>query len=320
MAEDVRRETIWCDSSDRTTRLHGYIWWPAKGIEPLAAVQLVHGMAEHIARYDEFARYLNSKGFLVFGHDFVGHGKSATSEQDCGDLPVENGANILVEDVHRVRTDVMVRINEAYGHLLPLFLFGHSLGSLVVRVYLARHGYGLKGAILSGTNFMPQRTAAILGRIARTTARTRGGSYHSKLLHKMGVGAYSQEIEGAKTDFDWLSHNEDNVSRYIADPKCGFMFTAGGYVAVADILHEACGRACVEAYPKDLPLLYISGTEDPVGEFGEGVSHSADFAHAGGVTDVRCRLYAGMRHEILNELGRQVVFDDIVSWMGGYLV
>lgn len=319
MAEDARRETIWCDSSDRVTRLHGYIWWPEEGVVPVAAVQLVHGMAEHISRYDEFARYLNSKGFVVFGHDSVGHGESSTSDQDLGDLPADNGADILIEDVHRVRTDAMARVSEVYGQLPPLFLFGHSLGSLIVRVYLARHGYGLRGAILSGTNFQPPRTTALMGKLARTTVRTRGGSHHSKLLHKMGVGAYSQEIDDAKTDFDWLSHNADNVNRYIADPKCGFMFTAGGYVAVADLLHEACEPECVDAYPKDLPLLYISGTEDPVGEFGEGVSKSADLAHAGGVTDVRCRLYAGMRHEILNERGRQVVFDDIVSWMGGYL-
>ena len=319
MAEDIRRETIWCDSSDKVSRLHGYIWWPEDGTVPRAAVQLVHGMAEYIGRYDDFARYLNSKGFVVYGHDHIGHGESVTSKDDWGNLPVETGKDIMIEDVHRVRTEALARINGAYNRQLPLFLFGHSMGSFVVRAYLARHAYGLSGAIICGTGFMPPRTSAIANTLARAIARTRGGDYHSKLLHKLGVGSYAQEIDDAETDLDWLSHNRDNVARYIADEQCGFMFSAGGYAALTDLTREVCMPECVASYPKDLPLLYIAGTEDPVGECGEGVSRAADLAHAAGVTDVRCRLYAGMRHEILNERGRQVVYDDIVSWMEGYL-
>ena len=319
MVEDVRRETIWCDSNDRVSRLHGYIWWPEDGVVPRAAVQLVHGMAEHIGRYDEFARYLNGKGFVVFGHDHIGHGQSVSSREDWGNLPVDGGAEILIEDVHRVRTDAMARISGAYGELPPLFLFGHSMGSFVVRAYLARHAFGLSGAIVCGTGFMPPRTSAAGNAMARLIARVRGGEYHSKLLHNMGVGGYAQDIEHPETELDWLSYNRENVERYMADDQCGFMFTAGGYATVTDLMRQVCSRECVEAYPKDLPILYIAGTDDPVGECGAGVSKAADLAHAAGVADVRCRLYAGMRHEILNERGRQVVFDDVVSWMEGYL-
>ena len=319
MADSVRRETIWCESTDGTSRLHGYIWWPEEGVTPHAAVQLVHGMAEYIGRYDEFARYLNSKGFVVFGHDHIGHGESVTSKDQWGNLPVEGGKEKMVEDVHRVRTEALARIAEVFGATPELFLFGHSMGSFVVRAYLSRHGEGLSGAIICGTGFMAPRTAAMGNRVARLVARTRGGDYHSKLLNNMGVGGYAKEIDDAETDLDWLSHNRDNVNRYIADEACGFMFTAGGYVTLTDLMHEVCTTACVSTYPKDLPLLYIAGTEDPVGECGEGVSKAADLAHSAGVADVRCRLYAGMRHEILNENGRQVVFDDVVSWMEGYL-
>ena len=319
MVEDVRRETIGCDSNDRVSRLHGYIWWPEDGVVPRAAVQLVHGMAEHIGRYDEFARYLNGKGFVVFGHDHIGHGQSVSSREDWGNLPVDGGAEILIEDVHRVRTDAMARISGAYGELPPLFLFGHSMGSFVVRAYLARHAFGLSGAIVCGTGFMPPRTSAAGNAMARLIARVRGGEYHSKLLHNMGVGGYAQDIEHPETELDWLSYNRENVERYMADDQCGFMFTAGGYATVTDLMRQVCSRECVEAYPKDLPILYIAGTDDPVGECGAGVSKAADLAHAAGVADVRCRLYAGMRHEILNERGRQVVFDDVVSWMEGYL-
>ena len=319
MTANVRRETIWCASSDRVTRLHGYIWWPADGVVPRAAVQLVHGMAEHIGRYDEFARYLNSKGFVVFGHDNIGHGESVISPEAWGDLPPTSGKDTLIDDVHVVRTEAVARIAEVYGSALPLFLFGHSMGSFVVRAYLARHGFGLAGAIVCGTGFMAPRSTAAGAALARLIVKTRGAQHRSKLLHKMGAGAYSQDIENAETELDWLSNNRDNVRRYIADKACGFVFTAGGYVVLMELLHEICLPECPANYPKDLPLLYIAGTEDPVGECGEGVSRAADLAHAAGVVDVRCRLYAGMRHEILNERGRQVVYDDIVSWMEGYL-
>ena len=319
MAEDVRRETIWCESTDKVSRLHGYIWWPEEGVVPRGVVQLVHGMAEYIGRYDEFARYLTTKGFCVFGHDHIGHGESVASKDDWGKLPLDGGKDILIEDVHRVRTEALARISGAYGELPQLFLFGHSMGSFVVRAYLARHGYGLSGAIICGTGFMPPRTAAAGNAVARTIAKLRGEDYHSKLLHNMGVGGYSKDIVDAETELDWLSHNKDNVIRYIGDEACGFMFSAGGYATVTDLMREVCSPECVESYPKDLPLLYIAGTEDPVGECGEGVSKAADLAHAAGVVDVRCRLYAGMRHEILNERGRKVVYDDVVSWMEGYL-
>lgn len=319
MTEDVRRETIWCDSTDRKSRLHGYIWWPEDGVAPRAAVQLVHGMSEYIGRYDEFARYLNDRGFVVFGHDHIGHGESVASRAEWGSLPAAGGKDILVEDVHRVRTDALARIAGAYGELPPLFLFGHSMGSFVVRSYLARHAFGLAGAILCGTRFMSPSAAAASNRIARLIVRVRGDGYHSKLLHNRGVGDYAKDIDGAQTTYDWLSRNHANVERYIADEACGFMFSAGGYAAVTELLAEVCSKACVASYPHDLPLLYIAGTEDPVGDCGEGVSLAADLAHGAGVTDVRCRLYSGMRHEVLNENGRQVVFDDVVSWMEGYL-
>jgi len=319
MAEDVRKETIWCGSTDGSSRLHGYIWWPEDGVYPRGAVQLVHGMAEYIDRYDAFARYLNRRGFVVFGHDHIGHGESVTSQEQWGCLPVSGGADILVDDVHVVRTEAMARVSGAYGELPPLFLFGHSMGSFVVRAYLARHSEGLAGAIVCGTGNMAPRTSMVANLLSRLIARMRGEDFRSKLLHNLGVGGYAQDIEGAETDLDWLSHNRANVEAYQADPACGFMFSAGGYATLTDLTRFVCTKECVDAYPKDLPLLYIAGTEDPVGDCGAGVSQAADLAHGAGVADVRCRLYAGMRHEILNERGRQVVFDDVASWMEGHL-
>ena len=217
MAEDIRKETIHCDSTNKVTQLNGYIWWPEEDVRPKAVVQLVHGMAEHISRYDEFARFLNSKGFVVFGHDHIGHGKSVASRDEWGCLPADGGMDILVEDTHRVRTEALARISGAYGVLPPLFLFGHSMGSFVVRAYLARHAYGLSGAIICGTGFMPPNTSAVGNAVARLIAHLRGDGYHSKLLHNMGVGGYAKDIEDAETELDWLSHNKENVAAYMAD-------------------------------------------------------------------------------------------------------
>jgi alpha-beta hydrolase superfamily lysophospholipase len=202
---------------------------------------------------------------------------------------------------------------------LPLFLFGHSMGSLAVRVYLARHAFGLSGALLFGTAFIPVRTAATARMLAQLVARVRGATSRSKMLDRAFMGTFNQDIDHPETPVDWLSFNRENVDRYLADKRCGFSFTAGAYYALATLLQESCSSSCAASYPHDLPLLFVSGTEDPVGEYGQDVSRAADLVHGAGVQDVRCRLYAGMRHEVLNEKGRKVVFEDVASWIEGHL-
>jgi alpha-beta hydrolase superfamily lysophospholipase len=322
--EKIRRYEVEFDSADATSRINASLWWRANPLDaatapeaivsPKGVVQIVHGMAEHVERYDEFARFLADAGYLVCGHNQIGHGASAPRQQ-WGCLPARGGRQVLVEDVHSLRRLVSQHVSDGTPH----YVFGHSMGSFTTRSYISRHGDGLAGAVICGTGFVPVAKSRAGRTLARLISRLRGEDYKSKLLHSMADGSYSKAVENARTEFDWLSHNEENVERYIADEACGFMFTAGGYVTLTDLMHEVCTVACVSTYPKDLPLLYIAGTQDPVGECGEGVSKAADLAHGAGVVDVRCRLYAGMRHEILNENGRQVVFDDVVSWMEGYL-
>lgn len=307
--DGVRQEEITFVSTDGMSKVHGYIWWPSPEHELIGVVQIVHGMCEHIERYDGFARWLAAAGFVVAGHDQVGHGQTTPRDQ-WGVLPAKTGRDVLVGDVQRLRELVS---SKAPG--VPYFVYGHSMGSFVVRAYLSEHATGLAGAVICGTGFVKPATSRLGNRLACLIASVRGDAAKSNLLHSMADGPYSKAIPNARTDFDWLSHNEENVQRYIADPACGFMFSAGGYATLTQLTAEVCVAECTKAYPAALPLLYIGGAEDPVGDCGKGVREAADLARSTGSTDVTCTVYDGMRHEILNETGHERVFTDVLAWL-----
>lgn len=294
-------------SSDGTTSLNVLVWRPEG--TPRGTLQLVHGMCEHISRYDGFARAAAERGWLVFGHDQVGHGDSCPPDQ-WGVIPAERGRDILVGDVGLVRQAVEAEAPEG-DH----FLFGHSMGSFVVRAYLETGAAGLSGAIICGTGFPAPAASRLGASLARTIARLRGNAHYSALLHSMADGPYTKAVPNHQTDFDWLSFDQDNVRRYIADPACGYRFSAGGYATLTSLTAEVCVPECTRRYPKDLPLLYMGGMEDPVGDNGAGVQKAADLAHSTGSTDVTVRLYEYMRHEVLNEAKRAKVYEGTLAWM-----
>jgi alpha-beta hydrolase superfamily lysophospholipase len=318
--EKTRRYEVEFDSADATSRINASLWWranpldaaaaPEATVSPKGVVQIVHGMAEHVERYDEFARFLADAGYLVCGHNQIGHGASAPRQQ-WGCLPARGGRQVLVEDVHSLRRLVSQHVSDGTPH----YVFGHSMGSFTTRSYISRHGDGLAGAVICGTGFVPVAKSRAGRTLARLISRLRGEDYKSKLLHSMADGSYSKAVENARTEFDWLSHNEENVERYIADEACGFMFSAGGYATLTDLTAEVCTLECAQRVPHQLPLLFIAGAEDPVGDMGEGVAKAADLARQAGSTDVTCKIYHGMRHEILNERDRRLVFGDVLSWL-----
>lgn len=309
---EVAREPFEFASTDGRTRVHAFLWRPQG--TPRATVLLVHGMAEHISRYDDFARFLAAHGIAVAGHDQIGHGET-TEPAHWGEMPLDGGARILVEDVHRLRQAAAGLV----GADVPTFVFGHSMGSFVARVYAARHGAGLAGVIICGTGFLPSAASHAAEAITWWLAFLRGEDYRSRLVDDMGVGSYAKAVEGAEGPLDWLSHNRANVVRYEEDPACGFMFSVGAYHAVAQLTSEADSPSCAEAVPHDLPLLYIAGMEDPVGSCGEGVRQAARLAREAGSTDVMVSLYPGMRHEILNEDGHERVYDDVLRWVAAHV-
>ena len=309
MQHDATTETVSFTSADGKTEIHGVIWWPEG--EPRGVVQLVHGMAEYIMRYEPFARFIKEKGYVVSGHDHLGHGKSVASKEDWGRIPAREGCDILVGDVGRMRGLVHERVDAG----LPHFLFGHSMGSFVVRVYLSECGFNLAGAIICGTGHIPPATSSAGNMLARLIAKTRGEDYVSKLLGDLSVGAYAKAIDNPRTELDWLSYNAKNVDDYIADEQCGFAFSAGGNATLTALTLKACSPACFKGIPNELPLLFIAGDGDPVGNMGEGVRTAVGMAEKSGSIDVTCTIYPHMRHEILNETNGKYVMQDIASWM-----
>lgn len=319
---EVAREEASFPSADGISTIHARWWLPARlgraaqradaaGNQfPRAVVQLVHGMAEHIGRYDRFAAFLAEAGFAVCGHDHIGHGKSASSPDDWGCLPPKTGADVMVEDAHRMRQLASERFPG-----VPHVIFGHSMGSFVVRSYVARHGEGLAGAVVCGTG----NQALLLSRsgnlLANLLCTLRGPRFVSGLLHNMAVGAYGKAVKDARTTDDWICTDPAVVDAYAADSACGYRFSAGGYAALTSLTAEVVTAACAARVPKELPMLFIAGAEDPVGDFGRGVEAAAGFAKSAGVADVTTILYEGMRHEVLNERGRERVWADVVEWM-----
>lgn len=309
------REEVTFESADGRSTIHACAWWPEGLPEqdglpaPRAVVQVVHGMSEHVRRYDEFARFLCAHGLVVCGDDHIGHGRSADAGRH-GCLPARGGADALVEDEDRMRRLVAARVAPGTPHVM----FGHSMGSYMTRVYLGRHGQGLAAAVICGTGTVPAATSAAGNLVARGIAAVRGEDHRSTLLDGMGAGAFSKAVPGS-TGLEWLSHNEENVTAYMNDPECGAMFSAGGYASLTALTREACSAACAARVPHDLPLLYIAGDGDPVGDMGRGVRAAAKLAQDAGSVDVTCTIYEGMRHEILNERDHERVYADVWAWL-----
>ena len=296
-------------STDGTSRVAGTLWHPEG--RPRAVAQLVHGMTEHIGRYDSFARFLAERGYLVCGHDHVGHGGTAASASDLGYIPARGGRHVLVGDVGRMRDLVRERVDPGVGH----FLFGHSMGSFVVRAYIAECGRFLNGAIICGTGQIPPALSAAGLRLAQLIASVRGERHVSRLLADLSVGSYAKRLDNPETPLDWLSYNRRNIEANMADELCGFPFTAGGYVTLMTLTSEVCTQECAERVPHDLPLLFIAGDHDPVGDMGQGPIAAAEIAREAGSVDVTCRIFCHMRHEILNEDASASVMSYVYDWM-----
>lgn len=299
-------------SADGETQIKALLWSPeGTTSNPKGIVQISHGMEEHLGRYVDFANYLATQGFVVCAHDMLGHGLSVTSDDKLSCLPLEGGKDILIEDAHELYKMVASR----YSRQTPYFVFGHSMGSYLMRAYVTRYGEGLAGAVFCGAGQQSSLISWAGNKLARWIAQSKGEDFQSPFLDSMGVGAFSKRIEGARTEFDWLCTDSAVVDEYIADPWCGVPFSAGAYATLTDLTGEVASSASVSAVPKDLPVLFIAGMLDPVGDNGKGVERSAEHLRRAGVMQVDVKMYENLRHEILNEPAKKDVYTDVVQWI-----
>ena len=278
--------------------------WPCEG-QAKGVVQLVHGMAEHIVRYSDAALALNAAGYHVVGHTPLGHGRLAKIKGYFAD---ENGWEAVLSDTHSVR-----RWAQEQFPGLPYFLLGHSMGSFVARCYALRHG-DLDGLIISGTGHFTKPILTAGGVIAGLQGLLGGAAKPCKLLHTMNFSANNKAVENPRTDCDWLTRDAAQVDRYAADPLCGFMFTAKAYGDMFDGLRMLYPEK-LSAINPEVPVYLFSGDRDPVGANGAGVRKVYEELKAAGVRDITLKLYEGGRHEMLNEINRSEVLEDLVAWL-----
>ncbi len=306
----VTREEFDLASSDGVSSVAGYIW-QAPGLQrPRAVVQLVHGMAEHILRYGPFAAYLACHGYLVVGHDHIGHGKTAQTPSCWGVMEPGRGADHLVGDVHRVRNFVAVQYPG-----VPHFVFGHSMGSFVVRNYLCAYGKGLAGAVVSATGWQPV-TATMAGKIVcDVIGKTRGWQHRSNFVHNLADGAYERAFgpeEGGK--LGWLTRDPAQRDLYAKDPACGFTFSVAAYHELFSLVARCQKRDRVSYMRSEVPVLLIAGGSDPVGSNGQAIPKVAALMRRCGVRHVTEKIYPDARHELLNETNRDEVYVDVLAW------
>ena len=305
----VRKEELTYKSRDRQTMLHAIRWIPEG--EPVAILQIIHGMQEYVDRYDEFANYLAERGILVIGNDHLGHGGSVGERGTYGYFCKNDPDTVLVRDAHRLK-----KMTQEDFPGVPCFILGHSFGSFVAREYITRYGTGIKGAIIQGTAFMPSGTVKSLGGLVNFLQVVMGEKYRSTMVNNMAFKGYLKKIPNPRTQQDWLSHNEASVDKYVADPACNFVFTLNGFKTMAELLKRIQDTDKMEDIPKDLPILITAGKEDPVGNYGEGPEKLYNiYKNDLQIKNVDLKLYDGMRHELQQEIGREQVYADQYEWI-----
>ena len=303
----VRSEFTFLSADDRTP-IHAVEWLPEG--QARAVLQISHGVSEYILRYEPFAEYLTARGFAVAGHDHLGHGQSVAEGSARLYFGPRGSWNWVVDDIDQRRNLAKAKFPQ-----VPYFLMGHSMGSFLARTYLIRYPGAVDAAVIMGTGQMSPVIIAGGKAVAAEEAHRVGEDQTSSLVDKLAFGAYNKRFAPNRTGFDWLSLNQDNVDRYMADPLCGGNATIG-------LFREMLGGLSFIAKPENLkrmnlniPVLFISGEMDPVGDCGKGVKRAFESFRKAGVRDVSLKLYPELRHEILNETCRETVYEDIYQWL-----
>ena len=304
----IKKEDFYFDSRDGEHKIHAIRWIPEE--RPVCIVQIVHGMAEYIDRYDEFARYLAGKGIMVVGDDHLGHGKSVRPGEKYGYFCKADASTVLVRDEHRLK-----KITQKQYAGVPYIVLGHSMGSFIARNYLFRYGTGIDGALIVGTGMQSKPVLLCARILAGIDGALFGADHISRLVDKAAFGVYNKRIDSPKTPFDWLSRNEDNVRRYIDDPMCGFIFTANGFQTLFRLIRNLHDVEKLKKMPRSLPVFFLAGADDPVGDYGRSVERVYKSFKELGMENVQMKLYPKDRHEILNEVDREDIYGDIYRWI-----
>ena len=304
------REDFWFDSCG-AGKIHGCRWTPDG--EPKAVLQIIHGIAEFVERYDDFAEMLTRRGFVVVAEDHMGHGQSVGDGEIRGYF---HGGwfNAVADSYH------LLEMTKKEFPGLPYVLFGHSMGSFMARTLLCRYpDSGIDAAIICGTGWQSAAALPAVIKVVDEVCKKIGETNPSQKLHNLVFGGYNRRVEHPRTEVDWLTRDAKIVDAYIAHPMCGFTETAGLLRDMMTGIRYIEQPKNLAAMRKDLPVFFIAGGDDPVGNYGKGVRQAAEAFRKAGMTDVSLRIYPLCRHELLNEINREEVYGDILRWMSDHV-
>lgn len=302
------RDEFYFPSKDGNTEIHTIEWKPEGEVR--AVLQICHGMVEYIKRYDEFAQFLCKKGFYVVGNDHLGHGKSVQSKSEYGFFEKKYGNACVLGDIHTLRQRTVKKYPE-----MPYFMLGHSMGSSLLRQYIQMYGNGLSGVVLMGVVTDHRRSSLLfVKQLCRLMAAVRGWHYRSRMVDELVTGSFNKKFKPSVTRADWITSDKEHLDAYVTDPLCSFMFTVNAYYSMMAGMLGMQKKENISMIPKSLPVLFVSGAEDPVGNFGKGVRKVCEIYKSAGLRDVSLKLYEGDRHEILNETNREQVYQELYEW------
>ena len=304
----MREREFYLPSSDGMHQLRCMEWIPDGTIK--AVLQITHGMVEHIERYREFCVWMAERGIVVIGHDHLGHGKTVSNREEFGYFGSKEGMTHVVKDIRRVT----VYSKKKYPDQ-KLILLGHSMGSFLARKYLSVYKDGPDGFILMGTGAPPEALVSAGSLLAGSMRKLKGEMYRSPLLYKLSLGNYNAKFKPVKTPYDWLTRDESLSKDFGEDESCQFIFTTAAYQDFFRLILNVAKEEMAGHARTDAPILIISGDNDPVGDDGKGVRKVYERLHKAGVDHLEMVLYEGARHEILHEINRQEVFEDLYEWI-----
>ncbi|WP_032121392.1 alpha/beta hydrolase [Clostridium amazonitimonense] len=284
--------------------------WEADSSDSKVIIQIAHGMAETALRYERLAEKLVERGYTVYANDHRGHGLTAGNLEDLGYISEDDGFYDMITDMHEL-TEIIKKENPGK----PVVLFGHSMGSFLSQRYLQIYPEELSGLILCGSNGKPKTIVSLGKGLAKMEMKRQGPKEKSDLMNKLSFGSFNKHFEPTRTEFDWLTRDNEEVDKYINDPYCGAVFTTSYYYYFLKGLKDIHKDENVQRTPSDVPIFIISGGEDPVGDYGEGIKNLINLYRDLGVQDLDSKIYEGARHEILNEINREEVMEDVLLWL-----
>ena len=299
-------------SSNNQTNIHAIECYPKEG-QPTRVLQVIHGMIEYIERYLPFSNYLTAHGFVVVGHDHLGHGLSVNNQEDLGYIGEPYPNDLLIKDIHALR----LLTQKKYPNL-PYFILGHSMGSYLLRQYICLCSEGLAGAIIMGTGFESKCKVSMGINLIQTISCCRGMRYRSDFVKGLtiGSGPYKKyDLTKTNENNSWITSDPVMAKLYNDDQRMKFDFTLNGYIGLLQATLYSCDVDNISKVKKNLPVLFVSGDSDPVGNNGEGVKKAFNTFKSVGIKDVTMKLFENDRHEILNEVNREEVYEFIKTWL-----